>query len=603
MAGQWGEQRLGVLSATGAAQASARIRKIAKQTIFGSLVLMATSGNGNWQQRTRALNKVRSGILFVLLSTRLSFAAELNAAAAASGETELTQAIALDEGTQRPRDAAAAAEAYRAAAAKGSPLAQFRLGYLYETGDGVPHDPAVARKHYEAAVTGGLTEARLRLAICHLEGWGGPVDREAFVREVRVAAEAGYVPAQRILSSLYALGFVLPLDREESVRWLERAAEQDDAMAQVVLGQTVESVRGLTLSADKKLARTWYQLSAEQEYGEGMRAMARTFLEGKKSDRNWVLGRRWLELAAEAADPEAPYILAISEVLHVDAPRRDYDRARQWLKDAAARGHYLAKEVLDLEQAGKSLPAAMTHVLSVPFEQRYIDQTPAGKEAEADGSNHPPVPIHVVKPTYPESLRLTGIAGEAIVQFVVDDMGQVTAPEITKASHPLFGDRALEAVRQWRFRPGKRDGQNVSARMQVPLIFNLSNEGLTGVDGLILAAQDQAKRLGSAAVEDAVSLSIAVPVLLPPYPRMPDGSLLPDGAAALLMLVIDAEGHPLRGYILDARPEAIGPVILSAALAQQYRPRVIEGQGVTSSVLIPLRFNESGENLSVFRQP
>ena len=274
-------------------------------------------------------------LIMLLLSGSLLFAVKPSASSVAAAGTELERAFAFDQGTpQQPRDAAAAAEAYRVAADNGDLFAHVRLGYLYETGDGVPHDPAAARKHYEAAVAGGLTEGRLRLAICYLEGWGGPVDRDAFAREVRVAAEAGYVPAQRVLSSLYALGFAVPLNREESVRWLERAAQQDDASAQVALGRNIEQARDIALKADKTLARTWYQLSAEQEYTEGMRAMAKTFLAGKKSDRNWVFGRRWLELAADAADPEAPYILAVCEMLHVDSPEHDSERARQWLRDA-----------------------------------------------------------------------------------------------------------------------------------------------------------------------------------------------------------------------------------------------------------------------------
>ena len=242
-------------------------------------------------------------------------------------------------------------------------------------------------------------------------------------------------------------------------------------------------------------------------------------------------------------------------------------------------------------------------MLSVPYEQRYVQKLLTKAETEADSPNRRPIAVHVVKPTYPESLRLTATEGEVTVRFTVDPLGRVVNPEVMKASHPLFGDRAIEAVQQWRFRPGKRDGINVSVRMQVPLSFRPTEGDLAGVDGMIGYARYQAKLLGPAAVEDAVDLTVAVPLKPHPYPRMPDNSLLPDGATALLMLVINAEGLPQRGHILQAKPEAVGPVLLSDAMAQRYRPRVIEGQVVSSSVLVPIRISLSGENPNVFRTP
>lgn len=508
-------------------------------------------------------------------------------------ETPLERAITLDEGTRVTRDPAAAAEFYRVAAASGDAFAHLRLGYLTETGDGVPQDYAAARAHYQTAVAAGLTAARLRLAICHLEGWGGPVDRPAFVREILTAAEAGNAEAAQIMGSLYLIGFAVPENREEGVNWLQRAAAQENASAQLAIGHVMEEKRRLALMPDAKLARSWYQLSAEQEYKAGMRAIARTFLTGSRAERNWAMGHRWLELATENGDDEAPYILAICELLHIDSPTRDVDQARTWLQLASDRRNPKATEVLQLELGGSTLTDALKYVLSVPFEDRYVQR------AAATAGNAPtrrPTVYRVVKPVYPQSLRLSKVTGEAWVDFLVDPTGRVQKAKVVKATHPLFSERAIEAVQQWRFHPGHVKGRLVTTHMQVPILFTLDPERIEGVDALLGFARDEASKLGPEVEADASDLRLAVGRAAGPKPVMPDGRPLPTDARVFLLLVLDPSGHPVRGHVLKSEPAEIGPVLLAAVLTQTFVPRLVNNEAVSSNVILPYvtgRFRET----------
>lgn len=504
--------------------------------------------------------------------------------AADAAETNLERAFVLDEGKQSPRDPAAAAALYRIAADTGDPFAHLRLGYLCETGDGVPQDYVAARMHYQSAADAGLREAHVHLAICNLEGWGGPVDRQAFVRELRLSAEANDVAAQRILASAYFIGLGVPEDRAEGVKWLERAAKLDDENSQFALGESVEQARRFDLISDKALARTWYQLSAEHEYNAAMRAMARTFLVGLPGERNWVLGHRWLELATDGGDAEAPYILAFCELLHVDAPHRDVEKARAWLRLSSDRGNLKATEVLEFEAGGRPLSDAMRFVLLTPFDERYVYRSAV--EAGTAPTRQPQV-YRMVHPVYPQTLRVAEISGQVLVDFLVDTTGRVQNAYAIKATHPLFGDRAVEAVRQWRFHPGHKNGRPVVTHMQVPVIFDLNQEQLDGVDGTLRYAFDRAEKMGAAVMADATALRIAQPMHPLPQPAMADGSRLPADARALLLVVLNRAGHPLRGYVLSAEPESIGPPLLAVALAYDFRPRVLEGEPVESNVVLP----------------
>lgn len=61
--------------------------------------------------------------------------------------------------------------------------------------------------------------------------------------------------------------------------------------------------------------------------------------------------------------------------------------------------------------------------------------------------------------------------GTVYVIFVVDKQGRVQNPIVQKSSDPVFEKPALSAIKQWKFEPGKRNGQPVRFRMRVPFTF------------------------------------------------------------------------------------------------------------------------------------
>ena len=81
----------------------------------------------------------------------------------------------------------------------------------------------------------------------------------------------------------------------------------------------------------------------------------------------------------------------------------------------------------------------------------------------------------MVKPVYPQALRLLGVQNEVLVDFVVDTTGRVRNAFVVRSAHPGFSERALEAVRQWVFTPGVKDYHPVFTHMRVPVRFQLTD--------------------------------------------------------------------------------------------------------------------------------
>ncbi len=85
------------------------------------------------------------------------------------------------------------------------------------------------------------------------------------------------------------------------------------------------------------------------------------------------------------------------------------------------------------------------------------------------------------RPQYPADMRKAGISGEVTVDFIVDRGGNVVNAFAARSSQREFEAAAVEAVSQWKFRPGTKGGRDVNTHMEVPIVFSMDRkEGTPG---------------------------------------------------------------------------------------------------------------------------
>lgn len=76
--------------------------------------------------------------------------------------------------------------------------------------------------------------------------------------------------------------------------------------------------------------------------------------------------------------------------------------------------------------------------------------------------------------SYPDFARRAGIEGRVVVQFVVDEEGNVTNPRALSSPHRTLEEEAIRAVSQMRFTPGKQRNRAVRVQMSLPVVFQLN---------------------------------------------------------------------------------------------------------------------------------
>lgn len=85
-----------------------------------------------------------------------------------------------------------------------------------------------------------------------------------------------------------------------------------------------------------------------------------------------------------------------------------------------------------------------------------------------------PTPLSQTQPSYPFSARTKGLEGYVNVEIVVNKNGKVEQAKAVNAEPTdVFNKAALRAVKNWTFRPGRKNNKPVRSRVKVKIRFRL----------------------------------------------------------------------------------------------------------------------------------
>ena len=206
-----------------------------------------------------------------------------------------------------------------------------------------------------------------------------------------------------------------------------------------------------------------------------------------------------------------------------------------------------------------------------------------------DGAgNSNPIPTRTYKPDYPENLRNQGIIGNALVKFTINKQGSVVNPEVVSATHEAFGAASMDAVRQWQFIPGRKDGSIVSKQVQLPFNFTLTmEEQLSNKAGREVFTKVRGK-IHKADKLDASPTPMNT--VSPVYPdKLKDSGI--EGEAQV-KFIINKEGLVINPKIVSTDHEEFGPSALMASLNLKFNPVELEGKPINVEMERSFTFSE-----------
>ena len=98
---------------------------------------------------------------------------------------------------------------------------------------------------------------------------------------------------------------------------------------------------------------------------------------------------------------------------------------------------------------------------------------PAQQRIRQGGAVQAAMLVNRVQPQYPPLARQTRISGTVRLHAIISKDGSVQQLEVL-SGHPLLVQAALDAVRQWKYRPTTLNGEPVEVDTTIDVVFSLN---------------------------------------------------------------------------------------------------------------------------------
>lgn len=129
---------------------------------------------------------------------------------------------------------------------------------------------------------------------------------------------------------------------------------------------------------------------------------------------------------------------------------------------------------LCLPCVGQSVPENKPQPEPVCRCLHYINRGREGGIPRVGGGVSAPKLISSTRPQYTEEARRLGLQGSVVLFAEVDEEGCVMFPRVVRHLGAGLDEQAVEAVKCWRYAPGKKDGEPVPVEMDIEVKFQLS---------------------------------------------------------------------------------------------------------------------------------
>lgn len=276
----------------------------------------------------------------------------------------------------------------------GEPRAMYRLGQLYDKGEGVNKNETEAVGWYRKAADAGNVDGMLAVAAAYEKGRGGlRADPAEAARWYSRAAQTGDPAGMYNVGALYESGHgAIPRNEQQAATWYRKAADAGSAAASFALGGMYEDGRGGLpkddaqatacyrkageggypldlfqiargyergengLKQDDARAVKWYQKAAERGDKRGQTRLGVFAVEGRGRAKDVKAGVASLTKGADAGDADAVLYLAALYEKGTDELEKDDAQAATWYRRAAdaggAQGLYKVGEFTEAGRGG-----------------------------------------------------------------------------------------------------------------------------------------------------------------------------------------------------------------------------------------------------------
>jgi TonB family protein len=212
-----------------------------------------------------------------------------------------------------------------------------------------------------------------------------------------------------------------------------------------------------------------------------------------------------------------------------------------------------------------------------------------------------------VPPDYPPLARQARIQGLIILRAQIGKSGDVENLQLI-SGHPMLAPAAIEAVKQWKYKPFLLNGEPVEVETRITVNFTLSDKPpADGVAGDAPGGLPSAEKDGTepslpsdtpdpavprrVRVSSGVSQRLLVHKVAPQYP--PDAREQRIQGVVVMKVNIDKDGNIYNVELISGHP-MLAPAAIEAVKRWKYRPYLLNGTPVEVDTQVQINFTLAG---------
>jgi protein TonB len=221
-------------------------------------------------------------------------------------------------------------------------------------------------------------------------------------------------------------------------------------------------------------------------------------------------------------------------------------------------------------------------LLSPPYTIRLRSDTTDTNKTKGVALIQPPVPIKKVPPIYPRRAALAQAEGRVLIRALVDTAGKIKEIAVDSSAGEIFNKAALQAARQWQFKPAQQKNKPVEAQVIIPFTFKLD---------LLPSQRDLARQRGIPP-PDSVEMGKPPEVIKRVNPQYPEIARQNNVQGSVWTTIwVDQTGEVKLVLVEKSSDSMLNPPSIEAARQFKFKPALDKsGNPIAIWLTIPFHF-------------
>ena len=198
--------------------------------------------------------------------------------------------------------------------------------------------------------------------------------------------------------------------------------------------------------------------------------------------------------------------------------------------------------------------------------------------------------IKRVNPVYPPLARQARIQGTVVMEVKIAKSGDVQSLQLV-SGHPMLAPAAIEAVKQWKYKPFVIDGEPVEVKTTVQVNFTLAGgppkEPDAGTSPPATPQSEPSSTVPRVRISSGIASGLLVSKINPRYP--PDAREQRVQGNVVMQVDIDKDGNVETVQLISGHP-LLAPAAIDAVRQWKYKPYLLNGNPMNVETQVMVAF-------------